>query len=153
VIALLGNLSRDLLPGEPPRTGGAPFHAARALKHVGQQAVLYARCAEADRAELLPPLIALGSVVHYVPGQHTASFEMSYEGDRRSMSVVSLGDEWLPADVPVLPDGVRWVHAGPLARSDFPADTLAALARGRRGPGRSSSTRSSIPSCSGTSGC
>jgi sugar/nucleoside kinase (ribokinase family) len=132
MIALLGNLSRDLLPGEPPRPGGAPFHAARALKHLGEQAVLYPRCAEADRAELLPPLVALGSTVHYVPGRHTASFEMSYEDDRRSMTVVALGDTWLPTEVPTLPDAVRWVHVGPLARSDFPAETLAALARGHR---------------------
>jgi sugar/nucleoside kinase (ribokinase family) len=132
VIALLGNLSRDLLPGEPPRIGGAPFHAARAMKHLGEQGILYGRCAEADRAELLPPLVALGSAVRYVPGRHTASFEMSYEDDRRSMTVVALGDTWLPGDVPALPDAVRWVHVGPLARNDFPAETLAAVARGRR---------------------
>ena len=28
--------------------------------------------------------------------------------------------------------GARWVHAGALARSDFPAETMAELARGRR---------------------
>ncbi len=132
MIALLGNLARDFLPGEPPRPGGAPYHAARALRHLDTQAVLYARCAEQDRAELLPPLAALGSVVHYLPGTRTASFEFSYEGDRRQMSVRSLGDSWLPADLPTLPDEVRWVHAAPLLRGDFPPETLAALARGRR---------------------
>jgi sugar/nucleoside kinase (ribokinase family) len=75
---------------------------------------------------------ALGSVVRYVPGTSTASFEMSYEGDRRQMTMRSLGDTWLPADVPALPDEVRWVHVAPLARSDFPAETLATIARGRR---------------------
>jgi sugar/nucleoside kinase (ribokinase family) len=132
VIALLGNLSRDFLPGLPPRTGGAPFHSARAFQHLGGRAVLYARCAEADRAELLPPLVARGIPVRYVPGEHTASFEMSYEGDRRRMVVRSLGDVWRPSDVPALGEDVRWVHVAPLARTDFPAETLAAAARGRR---------------------
>src|SRR5262249_34246024 len=78
VIALLGSLSRDFLPGEAARTGGAPFHAARALKHLDVHALLFARCAESDRAELLPPVVALGSIVRYVPGATTASFELSY---------------------------------------------------------------------------
>ena len=54
VIALLGNLSRDVIGGQT-RTGGAPFHAARALQHLDAPALIYARCAEADREELLPP--------------------------------------------------------------------------------------------------
>jgi sugar/nucleoside kinase (ribokinase family) len=132
MIALLGNLSRDFLPGRPPRTGGAPFHSARALKQIDTPAVIYARCAVDDRAELLPPLVALGTPVRYVPGERTASFEMSYEDDRRLMIVRSLGDTWLPADVPAFGDEVRWVHVGPLARTDFPAETLASAARGRR---------------------
>jgi sugar/nucleoside kinase (ribokinase family) len=131
VIALLGNLSRDLIGGEP-RTGGAPFHAARALQHLDVPAVIYARCAEADREELLPPLAALGTPVRYVPGESTSSFEISYDGDHRAMGVVSLGDTWTPADVPALPDEVSFVHVAPLARSDFPPETLAAAARGRR---------------------
>ena len=68
MIALLGNLSRDLMEGEP-RTGGAPFHAARALQQLDVPALIYARCAEADREELLPPLAALGTPVRYVPGR------------------------------------------------------------------------------------
>ncbi len=34
VIALLGNLTRDLLPGKAPRVGGGPFHCARALRRL-----------------------------------------------------------------------------------------------------------------------
>lgn len=133
MIAVLGNLSRDYLPGLPPRTGGGPFHAARALQHLDTPAIVYARCAGADRSELFPPLVALGSQVRYVPGEATASFGMSYDGDRREMTVIALGDTWAPADVPALPDEIRWVHVAPLARSDFPAPTLAAVAtRGRR---------------------
>ncbi len=48
------------------------------------------------------------------------------------MEVLALGDTWLPADVPALTAGVRWLHVAPLLRSDFPAETLAFLARGRR---------------------
>jgi sugar/nucleoside kinase (ribokinase family) len=132
MIALLGNLSRDVIEGAPPRTGGAPFHASRALKHLDVPALVYARCAEADRGELLPPLAALGTPVRYIPGERTANFEISYEGDHRHMSLSSVGDVWTPADVPAFPDEVSFVHVAPLARSDFPPETLAAAARGRR---------------------
>jgi sugar/nucleoside kinase (ribokinase family) len=132
VIAIFGNLARDYLPGEEPRVGGAPFHCARALTHLDVRGRIYARCAEVDRAELLPPVVALGTPVHYVPGSRTTSFEISYDGDHRFMTVLAVGDTWLPDDLPQLPPEVRWVHVAPLARSDFPAETLAALARGRR---------------------
>jgi sugar/nucleoside kinase (ribokinase family) len=132
VIALLGNLSLDLKPGLPPRTGGAPYHAARALAHVETPARIYARCATADRAALLPSVSVLGTPVDYVPGRSTASFEISYEGAHRSMTVLAIGDSWTPRDVPELPEEVEWVHAAPLLRSDFPPPTLAAIAQGRR---------------------
>ena len=48
------------------------------------------------------------------------------------MAVDAIADPWT-ADELVGPLGaVRWVHVAPLTRSDFPASTLAALARGRR---------------------
>jgi sugar/nucleoside kinase (ribokinase family) len=47
------------------------------------------------------------------------------------MSVERIGDVWSPSDVARLPRG-GWVHAAPLLRGDFPAETLAALAGGRR---------------------
>jgi sugar/nucleoside kinase (ribokinase family) len=132
VIALLGNLARDLFPGQPPRPGGAPFHAARALRGLGTGGMIFARCALADREELLPPLVALGSPVDYVAGRHTASFAIDESGPQRRMSVVAIGDTWLPGDLPTLPAAVDWVHVAPLLRSDFPASSLAALAATRR---------------------
>ena len=78
------------------------------------------------------PVARLGTPVHYVPGEATASFRISYDREPRSMELVSLGDVWTADDVPPLRNGVRWVHVAPLARSDFPADTLARLARGGR---------------------
>jgi sugar/nucleoside kinase (ribokinase family) len=74
--------------------------------------------------------VRLGTPVHYIPGATTATFGMSYRpGGDREMTVQALGDAWAVADVPVLPEAVGWVHVAPLARSDFPPETLAAVAR------------------------
>jgi len=132
LIALLGNLARDYLPGEAPRPGGAPFHAARALRRVDVRAEIYARCAAGDRQELVLPVARLGTPVRYVPGESTASFRIAYDREPRSMELVSLGDVWTADEIPQLRDSVRWVHVAPLARSDFTADALARLARGGR---------------------
>jgi sugar/nucleoside kinase (ribokinase family) len=131
VIALLGNLSRDLF-GDEARPGGAPYHAARALRRIATRAELYARCAPEDREALVLPVARLGTPVRYVPGESTASFRIAYDGDERTKVVAAIGDVWSPEDVPRLRDNVRWVHIAPLARSDFPAQTLARIARGRR---------------------
>jgi sugar/nucleoside kinase (ribokinase family) len=132
VIALLGNIARDLFPGEPPRTGGAPFYSARAMALMGIAGSIYARCARVDADELLAPVIALGTPVHYLPGEATASFAIDERGAQRQLEVLAIGDSWLPADLPVLPGAVEWLHVAPLLRGDFPAATLAALGRGRR---------------------
>jgi sugar/nucleoside kinase (ribokinase family) len=128
VIALIGNLSRDELPGRPPQVGGGSYHGARALHRLRVPARIVARCAVVDRDLLLPPLVRLGTPVRYVPGSSTAAFSFHYEGDRRVMSVEALGDTWAPGDLPPLP-AVRWTHVAPLARGEFPLETLAALAR------------------------
>jgi sugar/nucleoside kinase (ribokinase family) len=130
-LAVVGNLSRDLVDGGPPRAGGAPFHAARALRVLGLPALVGAKCAEADRDSLLTPLVRLGLPVLWRGGSSTATFSFRYEGDRRVMDVDALGDPWTPADLHGL-ERADWVHVGGLARSDFPAETLAALARERR---------------------
>jgi sugar/nucleoside kinase (ribokinase family) len=131
VIVLIGNLSRDLLPGRPPHVGGGPFHGARALQRLRVPARLIVRCAEADREELLPPLVRLGTPARYVRGEATSTFSFSYDGDVRTMSIAALGDVWGPNEIPELPLG-RWVHVAPLARGEFPVETIAALARKRR---------------------
>jgi sugar/nucleoside kinase (ribokinase family) len=92
---------------------------------------IFARCADADRAALLPPLVRLGTPVRYVHGESTNTFSFSYDGDIRTMSIDALGDVWQPSDIPELPTG-RWVHVAPLTRSEFPLETIAALARRRR---------------------
>jgi sugar/nucleoside kinase (ribokinase family) len=128
VITLIGNLSFDHLPGRPPRVGGGSYHGARALHRLRVPAHVVARCAVTDRDLLLPPLIRLGTRVRYVPGESTAAFSFHYDGDRREMRVDALGDTWSPADLPALA-GVRWAHVAPLARGEFPLETIAALAR------------------------
>jgi sugar/nucleoside kinase (ribokinase family) len=124
-LAVVGNLSRDLVDGGPPRAGGAPFWAARALRVLGSRALVVAKCADADRRLLAPPLIALGVPVFWLSGSSTAGFSFRYDGDRREMTVDALGDPWTPEDVRGL--DAPWVHVGALARSDFPAATLAEI--------------------------
>jgi sugar/nucleoside kinase (ribokinase family) len=130
-VAVVGNLSRDLVEEGPPRAGGAPFHAARALRVLGRPALVGAKCADSDRDSLLIPLVRLGLPVLWRGGSSTAAFSFHYEGDRRVMTVDALGDPWTTADLHGL-ERTDWVHVGGLARSDFPAETLAALARDRR---------------------
>jgi sugar/nucleoside kinase (ribokinase family) len=130
-LAVVGNLSLDRVDGGEPRAGGAPFHAARALRVLGRPALVSVKAAEADRRTLLPPLVRLGLPVLWRGGDSTAAFTFHYSGDRRSMVVDALGPQWRAADLRGL-ERAGWVHAGAIARSDFPAETLALLARDRR---------------------
>ena len=129
-LAVVGNLSLDRVDGGPPRAGGAPFWAARALRVLGAPALVVVKCALDDRRVLAPPLVALGLPVVWLTGDSTAAFSFSYLGDRREMVVDALGSPWTGEDVRGL-ENVRWVHVGALASSDFPPDTLAELARDR----------------------
>jgi len=130
-LALVGNLARDLVDGGPPRIGGAPYYAAQAWRVLGSRATIVTRCGPEERAEYQRRLSALGLPVVVLPGKTTTSFSFYYNGDTRVMTVEQPGDAWTPADADAVPPGA-WVHVAPLLRSDFPAETLAALARGRR---------------------
>jgi sugar/nucleoside kinase (ribokinase family) len=132
-LAVLGNLSLDRIDGGPPTPGGGPFHCARMLRAIGRPAVVLAGCAAADRERLLPALARLGIPVVWHETPTTARFAIDYEGDARRMAVEELGGAWAPdiAGNDALA-GTAWLHVAPLARSDFPPETLAALARGRR---------------------
>ena len=129
MIALLGNLCRDLFPDRPPATGGGAYYGARALHQLRVPVRIVTRCAPADKAELLPPLVRLGTPVRWIPARTTASCAIENDGDDRRMRLEAIGDPWEAGDLPALPTSVRWVHIAPLARSDFPARTLAILAR------------------------
>lgn len=132
-IAVIGNVACDLVDSGPPRVGGGPFYAAKALRVLGRPARIVTRCTREHRDTLLPDLIALGVPVTWREAATTSTFGIRYDGDRRFMEVEEIGHRWTPSDVrdPSL-DEVAAVHVAPLLRSDFPAETLAALARGRR---------------------
>jgi sugar/nucleoside kinase (ribokinase family) len=135
-LGVIGSLALDRLPGSPPRVGGGPFYAAKALRALGRPATIAARCGTADREALLGSLVALGVPARCLAGRVTTAFSFSYDGEERQMSVDAVGDGWTPEDargwVARTLDRVDWVHVAPLLRSDFPAATLAELARGRR---------------------
>ncbi len=130
-LAVIGNLSRDLVDGAPPRVGGAPYWSARALRELGAPALVAVKCADSDRRLLAPPVLELGLQVLWLAACSTAAFSFHYDGDRREMTVGELGEPWTPGDIRFIGDA-RWVHVGALARSDFPAETLAELARDGR---------------------
>jgi sugar/nucleoside kinase (ribokinase family) len=127
-VAVLGNLSLDLVDGRPPRVGGAPFHAGRALAALRVPSVVRAKCAEAERPRLLPPLEALGLPVEWRRGASTAAYAMSYSNDVRTMEVRELGEPWTATEVSGL--GADWVHVGALFQGEFPDEALAALTEG-----------------------
>jgi sugar/nucleoside kinase (ribokinase family) len=131
-LAVIGNLSCDRVGGET-RVGGGPFHAARGLRLMSVGATIVTKAA--DRS-LLAPLEALGLPVCFHESASTARFAFSYEGDRREMAIDELGEPWTPEDarswVAEALGDAGWLHVAALARSDFPAETLAELARGRR---------------------
>ena len=129
-LALVGNLSRDVVDGGAPRIGGAPYYAARAWRVLGTRGTIFTRSGPEDRIAYTRHLTALGLPVVSLEGTTTTSFSFHYEGDTRIMTVVQPGDSWTPADADVVPPG-GWIHVAPLLRSDFPAETLAALAQRR----------------------
>src|SRR3954447_17701659 len=133
-VAVVGNVSLDRVDGGPPRAGGAPFYCARALAALGGRPVVATACAAEHRDALVAPVEALGVEVAWLESDVTAIFGIRNRGDVREMRVEAVRPAWTPADVerlaPAL-EGVAWVHVGGLLRSDFPAETLAALARGR----------------------
>jgi sugar/nucleoside kinase (ribokinase family) len=132
VIAVVGNLSLDRIAGALPRIGGGPYHAARALRLLAARGEIVARCGDADRRLLLPRLAVLGIPVQLLHGSQTTAFSFEYDGETRTMSVEAIGDAWTPHDARAVDRRMRWVHVAPLLRSDFPAETLAELGRGRR---------------------
>lgn len=135
-VAVVGSLTRDVVDGGPPRVGGAAYHAARALRALGGPARILTRCAPGDRRELLTPIAAFGLPVYWEPAAHTAAFALRNRPDGRETEIVALGDPWTPEDVRGWVrralGRIEWVQVGALARTDFPAATLAALAPGRR---------------------
>ena len=132
-IAAIGNLSRDVVAGAEPRPGGGVFYAARALARLGADAHVAAACAAEDRASLVPPLEAFGIPVTWFESQATTAYSFHYEGERRIMCQDGVGDTWSPAQSREVVGDALWVDVCALVRTEFPPETLAALAEdGRR---------------------
>ncbi len=130
-IAAIGNLAKDTVDGGRLRAGGAPFHAARALRLLGGSSRIVARSAEADRRFLVGPLAALGVPWKWLAAPSTTTFEIHYDGEEREMTIGDAGSPWTLDDVAAV-GRAEWVQVGGLTRGDFPPDVLAALARDRR---------------------
>jgi sugar/nucleoside kinase (ribokinase family) len=130
-LAVCGNVAIDVIDGRPPTVGGGPYHCGHALRLLERPSHIFTKCAPADRPVVVPQLSALGVPLTIADANVTASFALSYDGEARRTEILAVGDPWEPHDANAL-DGVEWVHVAPLARSDFPAETLAELARGRR---------------------
>ena len=69
----------------PPRIGGGPWHAARALRALGDDALVLAKCG--DREAAAARLAALGLPVSLATGGETTAFSFSLRrGRRRTMA-------------------------------------------------------------------
>lgn len=131
-VAVVGNLARDVVNHGSPSPGGCPFFAAEAFRRLGEDGQIVTRYAERDRELFEPALDALDAPVTLLAAEATSGFSLDYEGEERAMGVTAIGETWRPRDAAALAPDIQWVHVAPLLRSDFPADTLAALAAGRR---------------------
>lgn len=117
-LAVVGQLSRDVIAGEPPRIGGPPWHAARALRALGVDARIVAKCGEADAIEFTRMLGTLDLPFDLVVGKETTAFSFSYDAAGvRTMRVESVGDPWREDELRL--DGVEWVHVGPVLRGEI----------------------------------
>jgi sugar/nucleoside kinase (ribokinase family) len=133
-LGVIGHLSRDVIAGGAARIGGGPWHAARALRALGQEAIVVAKCGADERAAYGRRLATLGIPVALVSDGPTTGFSFSYDEKlQRTMTVDALGEPWREDELPArLLRRVEWVHVAPLLRGDFSAALLERLARGRR---------------------
>ena len=132
-IAALGNLTRDVVDGATHRPGGAVFYSARALARIGADAQVAVSCARDDWAVLAPHVESFPLPVTWYESPTTTAYSFHYEGDRRIMRQDAVGEPWSPERAVDAVGGARLIHVGALTRTDFPVETLAALAAdGRR---------------------
>jgi sugar/nucleoside kinase (ribokinase family) len=132
-IAVLGNLTSDVVAGAAPRPGGAVFYSARALARIGADAHVAVSCARDDWAVLAPHVEEFPLPVTWYESPTTTAYSFHYEGDVRIMRQDAVGEPWDPGRAVAAVQDARWIHVGALVRTDFPEETLAALAGdGRR---------------------
>ncbi len=131
-LAVIGSLSSDRIAGKPPQLGGGPWHAGRALKLLGREGRIAAKCGQAESRQALLKLEGLRLPLALTTRGETTAFSFDYEGGTRHMTVDAIGEPWTPDDAVASVERAEWVHVSPLLRSDFPAETIAALATGGR---------------------
>jgi sugar/nucleoside kinase (ribokinase family) len=135
VIGVVGLVARDTVDGGTPRLGGGGWYCARALATLGQDAVVATKYAPADH-RLVAQLFGLGLEVVWRPARETVAFAHTYRGQHRESVLDAVGEPFTTADAETwIADALgdaRWVLTPALSRSDFPPETLAALAPGRR---------------------
>jgi sugar/nucleoside kinase (ribokinase family) len=131
-IAVIGNITRDVVAGGAQRPGGAVFYSGRALARIGADAHVAASCAKEDWAVILPHLDDFSLPVTWFESATTASYSFHYEGDRRIMRQDAVGEPWGAGRALEAVGDSRWIHVGALVRTDFPVETLARLARDGR---------------------
>jgi sugar/nucleoside kinase (ribokinase family) len=126
--ATLGNIARDIVAGSDPRPGGGVFWSTRALARLGADAKVHASCSAEHRAALIPPLEAFGLPVTWHESSTTTGYSFHYEGDRRIMWQDAVGDPWTAGQAVAAAADATWINVCALTRTDFPPETLAALA-------------------------
>lgn len=133
-ITVLGNLAIDIINGAPPSPGGCASFAGVALQAAGGPGRIIAMGAERDHALFDGLRTQFGSLLQILPSERTSSFSLDYDDtDHRHMGVRAIGPVWTAEDIEAADPATTWVHLAPLLRTDFPAETLAALAaRGHR---------------------
>ena len=131
-IATIGHLTSDVVAGAEPRPGGAVFYSARALARIGADAHVAVSCAREDWAVLAPHVEEFPLPVKWYESPTTTAYSFHYEGERRIMSQDAVGEPWSPEQAVEAVADSTWIHVGALTRSDFPEETLAALAGGGR---------------------
>ena len=130
-VAVVGNLARDVVDGGSPTPGGGPRFAVDAFRRLGRGGQIMTRFRDEDEPLFRALLGEPGASVTVLQAESTSGFSLDYDGEEREMAVTAVGATWRPEDAEALAPDVRWVHVAPLLRSDFPPETLAALAATR----------------------
>jgi sugar/nucleoside kinase (ribokinase family) len=127
-IAVVGQLSRDVIAGGAPRIGGPPWHASRALRALGTDARIVAKCGERDAVEYSRMLETLDLPFDLVVGEETTAFSFSYdENGIRTMAIDVVGDPWQEDELRL--GGIEWMYLAPLLRGEI---DIGAAAAGRQ---------------------
>ena len=127
-LVVVGSISRDVVGGGSPQSGGAPLWCGRALCHVERPGAIVARCALEDAAELVPAIEELGVPLTVVPARTTPSFAFDYRGEERRMTVEAVPEPWTERQLAPVPEDAAAVHLGALFAGEFPPKAVAAVA-------------------------